>query len=188
MRNVYYFRHGAEIRPACAGCQLTETGTETETEFLGVGELTSRVREEAVRLGFDLVGVADVRPSDYAAFYEQWIGAGFHGAMQYLARQDAVERRLQPPAEFRSAVVVALNYFQDSTDSEQNDRGIIARGPRTRGRPARRADGGRARGGVYRAELAPRPVVRLALRGEENDWRLEARALADGLGFGAQPF
>jgi epoxyqueuosine reductase len=34
--------------------------------------------------------------------------------MSYLARPDAVHNRLQPPPQFRSAVVVALNYFNDA--------------------------------------------------------------------------
>jgi epoxyqueuosine reductase len=73
------------------------------------------LKAEAIRLGFDLVGVAALRPSDHAAFYRAWIARGSHGEMDYLARADAVERRLHPPDQFKSAIVVGLNYYQDSS-------------------------------------------------------------------------
>ncbi|HSJ26310.1 MAG TPA: tRNA epoxyqueuosine(34) reductase QueG [Longimicrobiales bacterium] len=72
--------------------------------------LTTELKAQARRLGFELVGVTDVRPSDHSAFYRSWIAAGRHGTMAYLAREDAVARRLAPEG-FRSAVVVALNYY-----------------------------------------------------------------------------
>jgi epoxyqueuosine reductase len=46
--------------------------------------------------------------------------------MDYLAREDAVARRLAPEPHFRSAVVVALNYFVDPPAQTSED-GIIAR-------------------------------------------------------------
>jgi epoxyqueuosine reductase QueG len=72
--------------------------------------LGDALRAEALRLGFDAVGICSVAPSEHAAFYEQWIEAGSHGSMSYLARPDAVERRIRPVG-FASAVVVALNYY-----------------------------------------------------------------------------
>lgn len=75
---------------------------------------SARVKARARSLGFDLVGIAPVRPSDHGAFYRAWLEAGFHGGMTYLSRPDAVERRLDPrhalPA-LRSAVVVGHNYY-----------------------------------------------------------------------------
>lgn len=75
--------------------------------------LTDRIKQEALRLGFDLVGVAEVRPSENARFYQDWIARGFHGEMQYLSRGDAMTRRLTPDPQFKSAVVVALNYYTE---------------------------------------------------------------------------
>lgn len=75
--------------------------------------LTERIKQEALRLGFDLVGVAEVRPSENAQFYRDWIAAGYQGEMSYLSRDDAVARRLTPEPHFRSAVVVALNYYTE---------------------------------------------------------------------------
>ncbi|HSJ08093.1 MAG TPA: tRNA epoxyqueuosine(34) reductase QueG, partial [Longimicrobiales bacterium] len=91
------------------------------------------MKAEALRLGFDMAGIAEVRESDHAAFYEAWLRAGYHGSMSYLAREDAVERRLRPTG-FRSAVVVALNYYTPDDDGEAADPsvGIIARYARGR--------------------------------------------------------
>jgi epoxyqueuosine reductase len=80
-----------------------------------------------------MAGIAEVRESDHAAFYEGWLRAGYHGSMAYLAREDAVERRLRPTG-FRSAVVVALNYYtpDDADPSDGPSAGVIARYARGR--------------------------------------------------------
>jgi epoxyqueuosine reductase len=84
-------------------------------------KLAAAIKAEALRLGFDAVGITDVRPSDHAAFYRAWLDAGHHGSMAYLAREDAVERRLDPQG-FRSAIVVALNYWTpDACDEAGGD-------------------------------------------------------------------
>jgi epoxyqueuosine reductase len=88
--------------------------------------LTDAIKAEALRLGFDLVGVAPVRPSDHARLYNEWIKAGRHGEMAYLARPDAMRNRLEPNPQFRSALVVALNYYSEITD-QTADHAIIAR-------------------------------------------------------------
>jgi epoxyqueuosine reductase len=89
-------------------------------------KLTDAIKAEAIRLGFDLVGVAAVRPSDHARLYQAWIQSGRHGEMSYLAHPDAVRNRLEPNAQFRTAVVVALNYYAD-LPTQTSDRAIIAR-------------------------------------------------------------
>ena len=88
--------------------------------------LTDAIKAEAIRLGFDLVGVAPVRPSDHERLYREWIAAGRHGEMSYLARPDAMQNRLHPNPQFRSAVVVALNYYHEAADGDV-DRANIAR-------------------------------------------------------------
>jgi epoxyqueuosine reductase len=96
--------------------------------------LGEAVRAEALRLGFDAVGIAAVRDSDHASFYTAWIEAGRHGSMDYLARPDAVDRRLRPEG-FTSAIVVALNYYTPDDDAAAADdpsRGVIARYARGR--------------------------------------------------------
>ena len=96
-----------------------------------MSSLTTRIKDAATQLGFDLVGIADVRPSENAQFYREWIAAGRHGTMSYLAREDAVARRLEPAPEIKSAVVVALNYYTES-EEDGEDVAIIARYARGR--------------------------------------------------------
>src|SRR5881398_1720783 len=61
-----------------------------------LAELSARIRARAREIGFDAVGIAPVRPSDYGEAYERWIAAGMHGEMAYLAREDAVAKRRDP--------------------------------------------------------------------------------------------
>jgi epoxyqueuosine reductase len=100
-------------------------------------DLAARLKERALALGFDRAGIAPVRPSDHAAFYRAWLAAGRHGEMHYLARPDAVERRLDPQAawpELRSALVVAQHYDPGEADDAAADpaRAVIARYARGR--------------------------------------------------------
>ncbi len=100
-------------------------------------DLAARLKARALELGFDRAGIAPVRPSDHAAFYRAWIAAGRHGTMHYLARPDAVERRLDPQAawpELRSALVVAQHYDPGEGDEAAADpsRAVIARYARGR--------------------------------------------------------
>ena len=94
--------------------------------------LSERLRAEARRLGFALVGVTDVRGSGHAEFYREWLERGMHGSMEYLAREDAVERRTRPDAAWpalRSAIVLGMLYSEPGaaqTDATAGS-GIIAR-------------------------------------------------------------
>lgn len=95
--------------------------------------LSERVRQAALEVGFERVGIAELRPSDHERFYRAWIAAGRHGEMEYLARPDAVGARLDPRSQWtglRSAVVVAMNYFPGGDPGPppgDPSRGIIAR-------------------------------------------------------------
>ena len=94
--------------------------------------LTARLKEQARGLGFSLVGVATVEPSDHLDLYRTWVEDGRHGEMAYLAREDAVARRAdlrQTMQSVRSAVVVAHEYFQPDPSGVPADpaRGVIAR-------------------------------------------------------------
>ena len=75
--------------------------------------LEERIKAHAYALGFDLVGIAKLEPTDPAAAraFERWIDAGYDGTMAYLKR--GAEKRLDtrlPVSGARSAVVVALDY------------------------------------------------------------------------------
>ncbi len=82
-------------------------------------ELTRRVRLEARRLGFDLVGVTTPNPPPHLDVYERWLGAGHHGEMHYMATERARERRADPRRilpECRSILVTATNYLPPAAE------------------------------------------------------------------------
>jgi len=83
------------------------------------------IREKALELGFDVVGVAradeplGVEHERYRAF----IDAGMHGTMRYLAEYVEERRRLDTPAILegaRSVVCVGRRYARRAADEEQD--------------------------------------------------------------------
>jgi epoxyqueuosine reductase len=88
------------------------------------------VKAEAERLGFDACGIAGVGASGHTAFLREWLDAGRHGTMSYLAREDAVQARTDPRSawpQLRTAIVLALGYDSGATPAQYADRGVIAR-------------------------------------------------------------
>jgi epoxyqueuosine reductase len=74
--------------------------------------LTRRVKIEARRLGFDLVGIWPAGPlGAHAEAYARWARAGYEGTMAYMTRREQVRgdpRRILP--EVRSVVTCGMNY------------------------------------------------------------------------------
>lgn len=107
--------------------------------------LSNRIKQEALALGFDAVGIARVPPSGQdggrvgkpspPAFLSQlfdrlrtWLDAQFHGTMEWLARDPA--RRADPAQVLpgcRSVISVGLNYFTGHHADERPGHGRIAR-------------------------------------------------------------
>lgn len=89
----------------------------------------ARIREQALALGFDLVGIAAAdRLIAEQARLEEWLRRGFHGEMGWLER--GVERRTDPREIFpgaRSVVAVALNYYRPNKYEDGPDRGKVSR-------------------------------------------------------------
>jgi epoxyqueuosine reductase len=72
---------------------------------------SAAIKQQAMSLGFALVGVAPIGPSPEALFYPEWLERGYAGEMHYLARQRSARlnpRELMP--DVRSIVVCAVNY------------------------------------------------------------------------------
>lgn len=98
--------------------------------------LSERVLERCAALGFALAGVCDARASDFIVPLRDWIAAGKHGSMGYMAEHASLREdpgRVLPGA--RSAVVVADLYAtrDDNTDeSLKPGEGRIARYARGR--------------------------------------------------------
>ncbi len=81
-------------------------------------ELASRVKEEALALGFDLVGVAKAdRVADDERLAE-WLARGRHGSMAWMANH--FDKRVDPRALLpgcRSIVCVALVYHRPAEEA-----------------------------------------------------------------------
>lgn len=96
--------------------------------------LTVALKQEALRLGFDLCRVVPVSTAPHADFFDQWVAAGRAGEMTYLERN--TEKRRQPALllahglpEARSLIVLGVNYHQFTLPSALRDdprRGLIA--------------------------------------------------------------
>lgn len=71
------------------------------------------LKEKALDLGFDTVGVCDAVPPPNLAAYESWLGKGYHGTMDYLAEHLELKEgpeKLLPGVQ--SVIAVSLNYNQ----------------------------------------------------------------------------
>ncbi|HEY0078229.1 MAG TPA: tRNA epoxyqueuosine(34) reductase QueG [Pyrinomonadaceae bacterium] len=91
--------------------------------------LSARIRERALALGFDAVGIVEAAPLDAERErLEEWLARGFAGEMQWMARDTARRtdpRMLLPSA--RSIVVVALNYYTPHRHGDDPSTGKISR-------------------------------------------------------------
>jgi len=100
--------------------------------------LTESVKAEAKRLGFQLVGVTTPDPPPHLDFYAQWLEAGHHGEMAYLASERARQRRSDPRLILpgcRSILVLGVCYpSPDSaaTSGEAEQDNPAENGPRGR--------------------------------------------------------
>ncbi len=84
-------------------------------------ELREAIRGAALGLGFDQVGFAPAEPPAHGAEYLTWLDRDFHGDMGYMAREDAVRRRLDPRealAGCRTIIVTSLVYGPGPVRSE----------------------------------------------------------------------
>jgi epoxyqueuosine reductase len=142
------------------------------------GSLTERLKEQAQRIGFDLVGVCPAtRPSGYE-YLPRWIAAGFAGQMRYLAdRLQAYQHPQHVLADARSLVVLGTHYRTQHPRAAAPGEGRVSRyawGPADyhevlhqrlrllRGLLLQMAPDARARGVVDTAPLMERDFARLA--------------------------
>ncbi len=75
--------------------------------------LAQSVKAEAQRLGFELVGVTTPATPAHFPVFQEWLEAGRHGEMSYLAKNSSLERRSDPRRilpECRSILVLGIRY------------------------------------------------------------------------------
>jgi epoxyqueuosine reductase len=75
--------------------------------------LKAALKTKAEQLGFQLVGVTTPDPPPHIEVYRQWVAAGNHAEMGYLATERALQRRADPRRilpECRSILVLGIRY------------------------------------------------------------------------------
>jgi len=93
-----------------------------------VTKLATRLKQQALALGFDVVGICAAGPGAHAEFYGRWIEAGYAGEMHYLARR--TDERSDPRSLLpgcRSIVVAGLNSYWPDEAVPPPGHGLIAR-------------------------------------------------------------
>lgn len=91
-------------------------------------ELTTAIKEEAVRLGFELVGIAPaVTPEGLNPLFE-WIEAGYAGEMGYIERRrEAYSHPEYVQQQAKSLVVCVWNYHSGQPRQPETGEGRVAR-------------------------------------------------------------
>jgi epoxyqueuosine reductase len=87
------------------------------------GLSSETVKADAMRLGFELVGICDAVPAPHLAEYRLWLSKGYGGTMDYLA--DQLPLKADPSALLpgvRSIVALGLNYNQPNLAREGEPR------------------------------------------------------------------
>ncbi len=90
--------------------------------------LRETVKERALDLGFDAVGIGSAEPVDHADAFHRWLDAGYAGTMTYLERTRA--ERVDPSRLLvgaRSVIAVALSYNVPDLAARDAGRPRVAR-------------------------------------------------------------
>ena len=81
--------------------------------------LTEKIRQWGTGLGFQSIGFSNIDLSEAEAGLQQWLSAGFHGDMEWMARHGSKRTR---PAELEpgtvSIISARMDYFSDSAQAE----------------------------------------------------------------------
>jgi len=79
-------------------------------------DLTARVKAEAEAVGFACVGIAEARAlEEEAAHLDDWLAAGFHGQMSWMATTASVRKDPRDPnmlENAKSVIVMAAPYVR----------------------------------------------------------------------------
>jgi len=82
------------------------------TRQLNLSELAGSIKTWGQELGFQRVGIADIELSEHEGHLLDWLAAGYHGEMDYMARHGTRRSR---PAELRpgtlSIIIARMDYW-----------------------------------------------------------------------------
>lgn len=76
-------------------------------------EITKKIKEKALSLDFDLVGITSAKPHPHFSFFKNWIEEGKQASMKWLDR--GLEKRGNPQKVLpgaRSMICLGLNYYR----------------------------------------------------------------------------
>lgn len=74
--------------------------------------LAAQIKEEAQRLGFELVGISPVHNPPHEQSFADWLRIGFAGELAYLTRTEALRRNPRDLVSWAESVVsVGMNYY-----------------------------------------------------------------------------
>jgi epoxyqueuosine reductase len=93
-------------------------------------ELPESLLNQLMDLGFTIARVAPVAPPQHIAIYKQWIRAGMHGGMGYLAQAQSVEKRADPRLimpEARAVLILGIPYYNPDSLEPPADTGIYGK-------------------------------------------------------------
>jgi epoxyqueuosine reductase len=89
--------------------QLMQNGYPRVSDY---GELAIRIKEWGKELGFQAVGISDIKLDDAEARLMEWLALGHHGTMDYMVKHGARRAR---PAELlpgvQRVICVRMDYF-----------------------------------------------------------------------------
>lgn len=79
--------------------------------------LASKIKDWGKELGFQQIGITDVRLNEADKYLQRWLKKGFHGSMEYMARHCAMRGRPDNlvPGTIR-VISVRLDYLPESKD------------------------------------------------------------------------
>ena len=93
-------------------------------------KLSTRIKEEAQRLGFALVGISPVRLAPHEESFARWLRDGLSGELNYMKRTEELRRDPQKLVPWAVSVIsVGMNYFTSYSRHQETaePRGWISR-------------------------------------------------------------
>src|SRR6185436_13852383 len=74
--------------------------------------LSSQIKQEAQRLGFELVGISPLKAPLHEQSFAEWLRQGLAGELSYMERTAALRREPRELVPWAASIVsVGLNYY-----------------------------------------------------------------------------